>query len=475
MFRKQAILRGIATIASVAVLLAPAIWNHFPLLQYDTGGYFVRWYEGYLVPSRSTVFGLFLNVSAYPDFWPAVLIQAALTVWIIALVMRALGLGERPWLLLGVIATLSAASSLPWLTSVLLTDIFAGIAVLCTYLLIFANEATRPWERVALVTVLAFSIASHSATLAVILVLIGAAVFAWRYWCLGSAGGIARSVGAVALGAIMLLGANYVVARQLAWTPGGVALSFGRMLQDGIVTRYLNDHCPDPHLRLCPYRSLLPEGADAFFWGDVDAEGIIFNKLGRFAGLNDEMTEIVLGSLRDYPLLQLETAVADGVRQLGQFATGEGMVNIIWHTYWAIDTFAPAASADMRAARQQRGELTFTIVNRINEPVAIASMLLLIMIARLGWRQRRFSDLGQFAAVVATALLANAFVCGVLSNPHDRYGARVVWLAPLIVVLLFCRLAVRRWNAGRSQRELAGVSSLPVVHAVAPHDFSSHR
>ena len=50
------------------VLLAPAIWNRFPLLQYDTGGYLVRWYEGYLVPSRSTVYGLFLNVFAHARF-----------------------------------------------------------------------------------------------------------------------------------------------------------------------------------------------------------------------------------------------------------------------------------------------------------------------------------------------------------------------------------------------------------------------
>ena len=48
-----------AAIASTLILLAPAIWNRFPLLQYDTGGYLVRWFEGYLVPSRSTVFGLY--------------------------------------------------------------------------------------------------------------------------------------------------------------------------------------------------------------------------------------------------------------------------------------------------------------------------------------------------------------------------------------------------------------------------------
>jgi hypothetical protein len=28
----------------------------------------------------------------------------------------------------------------------------------------------------------------------------------------------------------------------------------------------------------------------------------------------------------------------------------------------------------------------------------------------------------------------------VLSNPHDRYGARLIWLAPLAVMLLLCRL-----------------------------------
>src|SRR3954452_3853075 len=96
-----------AAVASTIILLAPALWNRFPLLQYDTGGYLVRWFEGYLVPSRSTVFGLFLNAFAYADFWPVVIVQAALTVWVLALLLRALGFGGRPLLLLGVTAALS--------------------------------------------------------------------------------------------------------------------------------------------------------------------------------------------------------------------------------------------------------------------------------------------------------------------------------------------------------------------------------
>ena len=65
-----------ATLVSIVALLVPALWNGYPLLQYDTGGYLARWYEGYLVPSRSTVFGLFLHIGEGLHFWPELVLQA---------------------------------------------------------------------------------------------------------------------------------------------------------------------------------------------------------------------------------------------------------------------------------------------------------------------------------------------------------------------------------------------------------------
>ncbi len=113
-------------LAATLLLLAPAMWNGFPFLQYDSGGYLARWFEGYLVPSRSTVYGLFA-VAGWPlDFWPEVLLQAAAAVWIISLVLRVYGLGDRPLALLGTVAALAATTSLPWIAGILLTDIFAG-------------------------------------------------------------------------------------------------------------------------------------------------------------------------------------------------------------------------------------------------------------------------------------------------------------------------------------------------------------
>src|SRR5262249_2366927 len=115
-----------AAAAATLLLLAPALWNGFPLLEYDTGGYLARWYEGTLPVSRSTGYGFFLDALARPDFWPAVTLQAALTVWVVALVLRAHGFGHRPGMLLVTVALLAVATSLPWIVGILLTDIFAG-------------------------------------------------------------------------------------------------------------------------------------------------------------------------------------------------------------------------------------------------------------------------------------------------------------------------------------------------------------
>jgi hypothetical protein len=432
-------LRVGAALASIAVLLVPAFWNHFPLLQYDTGGYLALWYEGYLAISRSAVYGLFLNALTHPDFWPVVIAQAGLTVWVLSLVMRSLGFGRRPMLLFIVIAALSVVTTLPWLTSIMLTDIFAGLALLIVYLLVFADDVLRRWERNALFVLLAFSVATHSATFAVIAGLAIAAALAWWLFRIGFVSGIVRSAAAVVLAAGLLVSANFVVSGHFVWTPGGMALSFGRMLQDGIVARYLAEHCPVKRFRLCAHQKELPTDADVFFWGNS-----IFEKLGRFDGLGDEMSTIVVESLRDYPILQLETALESTAEQLVKVGTGEGIVDSAWHTYWVVDTFLPSIAPDMHDARQQHNEFGFAAINRLHEPVALGSMVLLFATILLGWRLEAFAQLGLLAATTAVTLLGNAVVCGVLANPHDRYGARLIWIAPFVIMLTLYRLYLER-------------------------------
>ena len=422
----------------VLLLTAPALWNHFPLLQWDTGGYLARWYEGTLVPSRAVVYGLILTAGAPFSFWPVVVLQAALTVWIVALMLRAHGLGKRPLLLAASIAALAIATTLPWLTAILLTDIFCGLGVLALYLLLMRGERVRRGERIGLIVLIAVAAATHSATYALLVGLTFCAAllsFSKRL----PLRRVGHGVGALALGAVLVFAADYAVAGRLAWTPGGFALSFGRMLQDGIVTKYLDEHCPDPRLKLCAHKEQLPSGADEWFWGSN-----LFDRLGRFAGLGGEMKTIALESLIDYPGEQFESALSDTARQLIAVHTGEGVLNSIWHTYRIIDLYTPRLSPAVRAARQQQGEISLAGVNRLQYPAALAAMALLPLLVLLAWRGRILAEIGELAAASVLTLLGNAFICGVLSNPHDRYGARVAWLAFLVVIVALARLAADR-------------------------------
>ena len=38
------------------------------------------------------------------------------------------------------------------------------------------------------------------------------------------------------------------------------------------------------------------------------------------------------------------------------------------------------------------------------------------------------------------ALLGNAVICAVISGPHDRYGARMAWIAVLVIAVVPWRM-----------------------------------
>jgi len=322
-------------------------------------------------------------------------------------------------------------TALPWLASTLLTDIFAGLAVLSLFILVAHGERTSAPEKCLLFALTAFAAATHSATLGVLL---GLCCVGWiaRPFLHGrlSASGLTQGSLTLVAGAALLLSTNFALSGQLAWTPGGYGVAFGRMLQDGIVARYLRDHCPQQKLKLCPYRDQLPATADQFLWGNS-----MFNTLGRFKGLNDEMSFIVLRSLAEYPAWQAQAAAIGTAQQLVHVATGEGTDGWLGHTYGIIERYLPAQLKPMRAAQQQRWHFDFTVINYLHVPIALASMLLAVILFGHGLRRRPLDDLTLLAGTVSFALLGNAFICAVISGPHDRYGARMAWLATTVVLI----------------------------------------
>jgi hypothetical protein len=104
--------------------------------------------------------------------------------------------------------------------------------------------------------------------------------------------------------------------------------------------------------------------------------------------------------------------------------------------------------------------------------VALASLALTAtaFVRALLWREKEIAEL---CAFVIVALLGNAVICGVLSNPHARYQSRIVWLATLCAIVaaqhtlfretpvdLLIRPIARRRDRGRASRQSGSAQAI---------------
>jgi hypothetical protein len=431
----------------LVVLVWPALWNGFPIIFHDTGGYLARPFEETLAMGRSALYGAFLLLGIEHQFWPNILMQAGLVAWLILLLLRLHGFGRRHWPATAILAGLCAVTGLPWYTAQLMPDILVPIAVLGIALLAFHADGLRRWEKAVLVALIAAAIASHMSILALTLAIVAllAAVRTIGPRIRLPQPAVLLPATAVAAGILLAPLSNFAVTKQLAFTPGGFNFVFSRLVQDGIVDRYLADHCPDPAIRLCEHHADIPQTADDWLW-KLDSP---IYKLGGLDEFEPEAQRIVIESLALYPFMHIRTAIASFIKQFAAIATGDGLTPWSWYTRLTFEQFAPSALQGYITGRQATSSFDFTWVNLIHVPVqalAIAALPIIVL-------TRSSSRISALAALLLAALLANAAICGVLSNPHDRYQSRLAWLATLVVAVavLEARSASKRQQASGAE------------------------
>lgn len=424
----------VAASGMIAAMLAPAIWNGFPIIFPDTGGYFTAPMVQQMANGRSALYGLFLILGIPLAFWHSVIVQAALMAWLVVVTLRVNGLGDRPYLALGIVVLLCIGTSLPWFAGQLMPDILFPAATLSLYLLAYADAALARWERWLLGAVIAFAMASHMAAAGVaVAVLVAMALTHIRRLALPRAR-LTLAAASVAAGLVLCPVSNLLLTGSFAFTPGGSTFLFGRLVEDGMITRYLNDHCPDPTIKLCDYKEEIQEDADSWLWWG----GSPLYKMGGWDAYEPEAKRIIRDTLTEYPLAHATTAFQATVVQFFSFQTEVG-VDDNGPTRWAFEEFIPKLYPALLAARQQAEPFDVEPLNHLHLPVAYLSLALIVLAMifrrRLGLSDRSFA----LCLVLLAALAANAVICGVFSHPVDRYQSRLVLLTPFVVAIIAAR------------------------------------
>lgn len=425
----------VAVVALVPLLLAAALWNGFPLIFYDTGAYMLQSFGDKFVPERSPVFSLYILLAGGGiSLWLPVILQTLMVAFVIVETARVLARRMTLPLILLLGLGLVLLTGLPWYTGQVEPDAFTPLVVLTLYLLAFYARRLGWWRCTLLIAIAGVSAAAHPSHLglAVGLVLVLGFYRVLTLW--HSEWPEARLLPpllSLVLAFGMTFTANYHFTRHMFVSRAGPVFMFARMLQDGVVQKLLSDTCPTSNYMLCRYRSVLPHRADKWLWGP----GSPFVKLHRFIGTEKESERIVHDGLVRYPVWNAKLAARDALRQFTLFYTGDQIEPQQWVLFQDFHKFIPDQLPAYSEARQQKGRLHFGIINVVHVPVAVAVLLLLF--AGFGWavhtRQRNAACMLGFVLV---ALIGNAMVCGIFSNPHARYQSRLMWVPAFALALL---------------------------------------
>jgi hypothetical protein len=154
----------------------------------------------------------------------------------------------------------------------------------------------------------------------------------------------------------------------------------------------------------------------------------------------DMLNQAAVGSIKDEPLLFAKVAMRQTVEQFVSFTALDDECprecqSKVWFEY------RPNLYGPVHASRQLRDEVHRLPIRVVTSIVAVVGLLILIPMFILAIR-RRDALAQSLLATVAVTLVANAAMTGALSDVHDRYQSRIVWLAPFAVLLL-----VRRWRS----------------------------
>lgn len=422
-------MRTLLTVAAGALMLAwPALLNGYPLVFSDTGAFLIQAALPTEVFDKPWAYApLLLALDGRTSLWLPLAAQALVTSHLLWLTGKALG-RPRAWAHLLLCLLLAAGTAAPWVTSLLMPDVFAALTVLATFLLGWGTGLRR--VETAWVAVLGtIAVAVHLTHLIIAAVcLVPVLLLARRRWL---------PVLPLAASLVWLVGLNTVLYGKPGLSPYGSVFMLARLVGDGPGADYLDHACPDAGYRLCDWAGRLPRDSDTFLW---HPDGPIWGHGSGPTLVAPEASRIVAATIRAEPLAVARTMAANTARQLLRVRVGDAL-----GPDYLADTvglrlrqlFPPEEgtrfAVGLQARDRLRGAAAPWLVPHL--PVllagAAATGLALIVAA---WRRRRTA--AGLVLVTLAGLLANAFATGALSGPHDRYGARLAWLLVAVPILL---------------------------------------
>ena len=426
--------------AAVCTLLWAALVNGYPIVFSDTGSYLLT---GEMLialwPFRTPGYSVFTKLASLGiSAWFVVGVQAIIVVFVLDKTCEYLLGDERRYrdiCLLASVSILAALTSLPWLVSQLMPDVFTGIVFLSSFLLAF-NDQLRLKSRLSLAAILMISTAAHMsllpiAALFVALLIIIKLIGPQRRAAPFRKAILASLVVPLAAAGLSTATLNYRMHLGFKFSPSGQLFMMSRLFADGLAADFLRENCPKRPFLACRYLSNLPRTQTEFLFENRPLRR-------ELTGHPEEMNAIVRGTLATHKIRFLTSSAKETLLQFAAIRTGDE-VRSFKANAWDTNALGQVFPGDYQAflhSKQSRGQFlplanAAAAIDTVTFWLSIAICLAFVWINAVG-------RLNHFFYAAMAFLLVNAAVCATFSGVFDRYQSRVAWLAALCATIYVC-------------------------------------
>lgn len=462
----------VALLLAALMLSAAALLNHFPVIFYDTSTYIDRAgaiakflfgdrhaaqqiqgaFAAAGTPSTGATYSnpFFLRPFTYSAFlvpfatpYTFLLVpfaQALFVAYIIRRLFLVLKIESLRTFLLST-ALLTIFSGLPITIAYVMPDVFTGALIIFSFCVVKSWNGRSASQRLFDACLMTFLVAVHLShipiTLAlVVLFLLASLIFNLEFRRSSITLGV---IAPLVVAPMLLVASNYVVARKAVISESSSLFLLGRFVGDGATQAYLRTACHSKKYVLCGEIDRL---------NDTDSHGsvmdfFLWGKEGTVSRLSDprvvtEAEELNRETLKAYPRLIVSNSIINTVRQFFAFQVDDDVNNrptsFVTESIASID---PRLEPMFLNSLQSRGAFplgTARFLSNLGLLVSVGAITYLLA------RQRH--TLGRralfFSFFILAGITANALAIGSLSEVHDRYQNRVIWLVPLVAILFVC-------------------------------------
>jgi len=425
---------------SAAILLFMALYNGYPIVTSDTGTYIESGFSMTPPMDRPVYYGILLKLTSLgASLWLAIAFQATVLAWVLRHFIQSFIPAAREAHLLGIFIFLSFFTTCGWYVSQLMPDIYT--AVLACSAILYMKQHLTGWRKAMLFFLLLLSCLVHNSNMlllflfSIILLLAGFARSSWNAYR-----PVAVRMLAVSLAAWLGLAlANFAGGKGFVTSQSTHVFLMGKLVENGVLKRYLDQRCPTKEWSLCASKDKLPPYAWSFHW---DAESPL-QKAGGWEATRPEYNAIlreVYTSPRLYPMLAFK-AVEGTFRQLTGYEI-DTWYALPWNV---IDNESPVWQAVNQHYTSELNELAGTRTNGKTLDVLFFNKIFLLLAACSFMAILFFLKPEYKAAYVRTLwltglfLVLNAGITANLSAVHSRFNSRVAWVVVLVNVIFLLK------------------------------------